>query len=353
MPTPLTVLRLLSRLATVGWLICLLPAAARAEAPPATYRVVDATPAFWRYWEHARELDQAEQVRLFLEQVVAAYPDLYTARVLGLDEKRPLREELAKRYPKYFQFVSPHFDTMSRLSKELQQKLPLYEARFRHEFPDMSYTGEVYFLNSLGAFDGATREVKGKTALLFGVEMIAAIYGPTADVEPFFDHELFHIYHKQFMDPGAEDTLAAALWREGLATYVAQALNPNVSERILFGLPEDMPTRARPLLPKLAAELRAKLDSQAPEEYAAFFLANAPRQDIPARSGYFVGYQVARELARTRTLAELAHLHGSQLRTALVEALRRLEAPPSRAALPRPQRLPNGRFIASLVPGTS
>jgi uncharacterized protein YjaZ len=163
--------------------------------------------------------------------------------------------------------------------------------------------------------------------------MIAAIYGPTADVEPFFDHELFHIYHSQFPDPGAEDTLARALWREGLATYVAQALNPSVSERILFGLPEDMPARARQLLPKLAAELRTKLDSKDPKEYAAFFLGNGARKDIPARSGYFVGYQVARELARKHTLAQLAHLHGPELRTAIAEALKRLESPPSPAPL--------------------
>jgi hypothetical protein len=335
MLTPFTLLRLLPRLAVVGWLFCLPPAAVRAEAPPATYRIVDATPTFWRYWEQARGLDQAEQVRLFLEQVVTAHPDLYTAEVLGLSEKKPFKEELAKRYPKYFQFVSPHFDTMRRLSEELQQKLPLYDARFRREFPDMSYTGEVYFLISLGGFDGATRQVKGKTALLFGVDMIAAIYGPTADVEPFFDHELFHIYHEQFPDPGAEGTLGRALWREGLATYVSQALNPSVSERVLFGLPEDMPARARQLLPKLAGELRAKLDSKDREEYAAFFLGNGPRKDIPARSGYFVGYQVARELARTRTLSQLAHLHGSELRTAIVEALRRLESPPA-AKSPRP-----------------
>jgi hypothetical protein len=295
--------------------------------------VVDATPTFWRYWEQAQGLDQAEQVRLFREQVVAAHPELYTAEVLGLDEKQPFGVELAKRYPKYFQWVSPHFDTMRRLSTELRQKLPLYEAHFRRAFPDLSYTGEVYFLNSLGAFDGATRQVKGQTALLFGVDVIAAIYGPTADVEPFFDHELFHIYQKQFPDPEAENTVAGALWREGLATYVAQALNPGVSERILFGLPEDMPARARELLPKLAAELRAKLDSKTSEDYQAFFLGNTPRKDIPARSGYFVGYQVARELARTRTLAELAHLHGPGLRTALEEALRRLEAAGSAPAV--------------------
>jgi hypothetical protein len=319
-------LRFLPRHISLGLLLCALPSAAWADAPPFSYRVVDAMPTFWRYWEKAHGLPEAEQVRLFHKQVVAAHPDLYTANVLGFDAQRPFDAELAKRYPKYFQWVSPHFDTMRRLSAELRLQLPSYEARFRRTFPDLRYTGEVYFLNSLGAFDGATRQVKGKTALLFGVDVIATIYGATANVEPFFDHELFHIYHEQFPNPEAEGTVAGALWREGLATYVAEALNPGVSEHILFGLPEDMPARARGMLPKLAAELREKLDSKTPEDYQAFFWGNSPRQDIPARSGYFVGYQVARELARTHTLTELAHLRGPDLRAALEAALRRLES---------------------------
>ncbi|KFE58447.1 hypothetical protein [Hyalangium minutum] len=318
-------LRALPQVVCLAMLCCVPSATVPARASPSTYRVVDAMPTFWQYWEQAQGLEQAEQVRLFREQVVAAHPALYTAEVLGFDAKQPFEAELARRYPKYWQWVSPHFDTMRRLSEELRQKLPFYEARFRQTFPDLNYTGEIYFLNSLGAFDGATRQVKGRTALLFGVDVIAAIYGPTADAESFFDHELFHIYQEQFSDLGTEDTVAGALWHEGLATYVAQALNPGVSERMVFGLPEEMPARARALLPKLAAELRVKLDSKSPEDYQAFFLGNSPRQDIPARSGYFVGYLVARELARTRPLAELAHLHGSELRTAMEEALRQME----------------------------
>ena len=39
----------------------------------------------------------------------------------------------------------------------------------------------------------------GQQALLFGLDMMAYVYGNDADPEPFFDHELFHIYHSQFL----------------------------------------------------------------------------------------------------------------------------------------------------------
>jgi len=158
------------------------------------------------------------------------------------------------------------------------------------------------------------------------VDVIAAIYGQKADLEAFFDHELFHIYHQQFPDPELEDTIARALWKEGLATYVGWTLNPETPESVIFALPADMPARTRAMLPKLAGELRGKLDSKSPEDYQNFFFGNSKREDIPARSGYYVGYLVARELARDRSLPELARLHGKPLRDAIEGVLRKFEA---------------------------
>jgi hypothetical protein len=315
---------LLLRTLTCGLLLLLsLPALA---TPKPTYTVRDLTPTFWRFWDEARGKPEAEQLRLLREHVVATHPDVYTAEVLNLDTTLPLDEALAQRWPRFLAFAGKHLDTARGLSASLKQDLPRYEARFRRTFPDLAYTGEVYFVSSLGAFDGGTRQVKGRTALLFGVDVIAAIHGEKADLEAFFDHELFHIYHKQFPDPELEGSIAHALWKEGLATYVAATLNPETPESLLFGLPADMPERSRATLPTLAAELRTRLGSKSPEDYKTFFLGNAQREDIPARSGYYVGYLVARELGRTRSLPELARLQGRPLRDAIDGVLRQLES---------------------------
>jgi hypothetical protein len=315
-----------SRTFTLGLLLFVsLPALATPKAA-STYTVKDLTPTFWRFWDEARGKPEAEQLRLLRERVIAAHPDVYTAEVLTLDTSRPFDEALARRWPRFLSFTGAHLDTARTLSASLKQDLPRYEARFRKTFPDLAYTGEVYFLASIGAFDGGTREVKGRTALLFGVDVIATVYGEKANLEAFFDHELFHIYHEQFPDPELQGTIARALWKEGLATYVGWTLNPETPESVIFGLPVGMPDRARAMLPKLAGELRAKLDSKSPEDYRDFFFGNSKREDIPARSGYYVGYLVARELARDRSLPELARLRGKPLREAIEAALRKLEA---------------------------
>lgn len=293
-------------------------------APRPKYQVHDLTQTFWRYWDQAQGLPEAEQVRLFEEQVIAAHPDVYTAKVLSLDAEKPLREELLRRWPRFLKFVGERLPLARKLSESIGRDLPRYDARFRAAFPDFDYDGEVYFLVAVGAFDGATRRVKDRTALLFGVDVMAAVYGEDADPKSFFDHELFHIYHSPRLEPAFSATLAGALWREGLAVYVADQLNPGTPEAVLFGLPLESPARVRADLPRLAALMRSKLGSTAREDYLPFFTGSGDGQDIPARGGYTLGYLVVKELAGGRDLKTLANLDGEPLRAEIEGALERL-----------------------------
>jgi hypothetical protein len=283
--------------------------------------VVDATPLYWAFEEKARGAPLEEQARLFRRMVVDARPELYTAEVLGFEESKPFDEQLAARYTRVAPMIAPLLPTMRRLSTDLVRDLPAHEASFRRTFPDLAYDGEIYFLASLGGFDGGTRSVKGRTALLFGIDMIAYVYGPDARLGPLFDHELFHIYHEQFPDAEAGERIYRKLWEEGLATYVARTLNPDADERTIFGLPEDMPARSRAMLPRLAGMLREKIDSTEKDDYKMFFWGGQAGGEIPQRSGYYVGHAVVERIGRGRALPELARLRGAALRDAVRGAL--------------------------------
>ena len=309
-------------------LALLVPRTAPARAP--RYRVHDLTPTFWRYWDEAHALPAPEQLRLFQERVVAAHPHVYTPRVLSLDADRPLGEALAAHWPRFLGFVGPHLPLARELSARVGQDLPRYDSRFRKAFPDFAYAGDVYFLVSRGVFDGATRPVEGKTALLFGTDVMAAVYGRDADPESFFHHELFHLYHDQFPDPALGGTLARSLWVEGLAVYVAEQLNPGTPEPVLFGLPRGMPDAVRERLPELAARLRARLDSREKADTQQWFSGQSLEGEVPGRAGYYLGYLMAKELGKTRTPGALARLRGTPLRRELERALRRLEKTPAK-----------------------
>jgi hypothetical protein len=143
--------------------------------------------------------------------------------------------------------VPANIAAMRKLNDSLEGDLPLYLNDFQKAFPDFGCQNPIYLLVSLGAFDGGVRSVNDSPALLFGVDVIARIHSQD-ELGALFDHELFHMYHRQItgMGGGRGDPLYRALWEEGLATYVSGVLNPRVGESAILDGPEDLAARAKP-----------------------------------------------------------------------------------------------------------
>jgi hypothetical protein len=57
------------------------------------------------------------------------------------------------------------------------------------------------------------------------------------------------------------------------------------------------------------------------------FSAERTESGIPPRSGYYVGYRVAEKLAATRSIVDLVHLRGPELKLAVMSALENLQKP--------------------------
>lgn len=304
-----------------------------ATAPPLRaqargYRVVDLMPAYWAFHALAEGMGTSEAAKLFVDTVARRHPEVYATHVLLLRPGVSYEEEIARRYLVMASRLEGKTALMKRLSTSIATDLTRYETRFREEFADLDYRGDIYFMNSLGGFDGGVRQVKGRTALLFGIDMIAWVYGEEADPQPFFHHELFHMYHAQFGGLGRDPNkprVIEGLWAEGLATWVAHALNPQAPELAIFGLPRETPQRAQAMLSELAPRLLADLDSDRLEDYTRWFIGTReadPSQ--PGRAGYYLGYLIARRLAATRTLPQLARTPLAELRPAIEAALREM-----------------------------
>ncbi|MRD47424.1 hypothetical protein GHT07_09055 [Caenimonas koreensis DSM 17982] len=304
-----------------------LVAACMAHAADPTYRVINTMPDYWKYEAAAKGLDANAQLKLFRELVIERYPEIYTARVIGLDETKPVDVELAKRFVRTQRMMGDKTAQIRAVSDSIAADLPRYEAKFRQTFPDLDFRGNIYFMHTLGGFDGGTRKIDGKTTLLFGVDMIGYVYGADVDPQPFFHHELFHLYHDQFKGNGAHSTLfAGALWREGLATYVAQALNPQASGVSIFALPKSTPDRVKADLPRIARDMRQLLDSRDKKDYQRYFTGARENGEPPQRAGYYVGYLIASKLGKTHTLQELAKMPFAQVRVKIEKALEEMEA---------------------------
>lgn len=286
-------------------------AGAQPLQPTTDCRVTDLMPSFWPYWEAARDAEPADQYRLFNQMLRAPNAELYDSILQGL----PIGpDELV---PRAMRLMRPFEPTMRALSGQLAAELPRQLAMFRESFPDFRCTTPIYFLFAVGAFDGATRQVGGRAALLFGMDVIARIHGQL--LTPLVVHELFHVHHDAVV-PNSPHRLYWAVWKEGLATYVSRRLNPNVAETQVCCLP-DVPA-VTAAMPTLIPELLSRLDSETQADYARYLLGGAT--DIPARSGYYLGYRVAAQLGESRSLAQLARLPPEAVRPLLESALRAL-----------------------------
>lgn len=299
-------------------------AAPTVAAPASSWTVVDLMPGWWRAAGESAGAGPAEQRAAFRRHLVDAHPEAFSEEVLSLDRTAPF--DLDARIDAFLVEAPALEPVMRRLSQQVAADLPRHRASFEAAFPSFAWKGRVYFTVSLFAFDGAVREIGGAPALLFGLDKVAKLHGDQASLAPLFHHELFHVYHVEQGKPfegSEENRMYQALWAEGLAVHVARALNPGATNQQLV-LTDDMVRRGEAMLPALAAELLANLDSTDPAFYRDWFRGAGKRQDIPIRVGYFLGMRVAEVLGRGRSLQELAMLRDPTLRQEIARALETL-----------------------------
>jgi hypothetical protein len=126
--------------------------------------VVNLMPLFWGFWEGAKDQPQPEQVRLFKEMVAKEHPEVYNEGVLGVGSDAP---NLDAQIADFLRGASSDVAATRETSDALDHDLPGYLGEFKKAFPDFRCESPIYFLVSLGAFDGAGRSVNGTPAMLF------------------------------------------------------------------------------------------------------------------------------------------------------------------------------------------
>lgn len=305
-------------LALLAALLLTAPSAARTLAP---LHLVDLTDDFDAVWTRTEKLPDAERAPAFKAAFAEILPGFYSEtrlkRTAAQYDERLLKG--LKAYPDQradIVRVAGEFDGMFQPARQT----------FEAQFGPMQGYPPIYLVNSLGEFDGGTRELSGATVLLFGADMIAR-YHATGRVEPFFHHELFHLYHERAFAGCPQ--IWCSLWTEGLAVHVAKTLTPDATDdELLLTQPE--PIRAQVEANRTAAvcAVVARLDDTSDEAGEALFSFRRMSPELPPRFGYYVGYLVAAELGKTRTPVQLAKVQPNDVRAEVGRALRTLATCP-------------------------
>jgi hypothetical protein len=285
-----------------------------AEAERAQY--VDLTAHFSRFVDETAGMEGTARIALFHKQMDTLLPGFYAPR-FGLTPAqydaniaRALGESKARR--------REH----ERVQREFPAAFYAGLQHFRRAFAGFTLDVPVYLVHSVGEMDGGTRELGGKTHLIFGADVIAQLHEP-GDLTAFLDHELFHVENgKHFPDC---EQVWCPLWAEGLATYAAKVMNPGASDReLLLTVPKPIRPAVEANWPGALCFVRSKLFSADPADVGALFVGGADENEFPERFGYFVGMRVIEELGGEYELPELARMSPDRAKSVLMVSLDRM-----------------------------
>ena len=289
-----------------------------ASAAPASFRIHNLMPDFWRFWAAAQGRPVARQAELWQTLYVKPH------RALFDDLAAACKDEFAPAWARanYFPNLPAIVAGMRGADSGLPRKLSAARQRFLRMFPDMRWSGDVYLMASGYCFNGRAQIIAGHEAILLGIDTRVAL--GQKDPIPDMTHELFHRYHYQFFDfkPSSGYPLWTTLWAEGMALYVAERLNPQATDADLSLFPVGMPGRVDGRRQELAADfLKAFGATDEADARKWFNDGNSKDPVIPARAGYELGALVAREIAQRYSIQTMAHWSRRQAEPQIQAAL--------------------------------
>jgi hypothetical protein len=294
--------------------VCLVPCSAGVESKAPDY--IDITAQFSRFVDETTGMAPAARVALFHTEMDVLLPGFYAPR-FGLTQAE---------YDARIVSALEGFSGLRARYEQVQRDFPAaFDAGIRHfrkVFPGFTPDVPIYLLHSVGEMDGGTRELRGRTHLIFGADVIAQIH-ESRDLTPFLDHELFHVENgKYFADC---DQVWCLLWAEGLATYAAKIMNPGADDQqLLLTSPKPIRAAVDANWPAALCFTRARLFSAESTDMQALFVGGAGNGQFPDRFAYYVGLRVIEELGGTHSLPKLAKMRPEKARAALTDAIERL-----------------------------
>lgn len=294
-----------------------------AAPPPRTtgLQLVDTTGDFDRIWTATRDIPDDRRAEAFEAAFAKVLPGFYAAdRVKDFMTPEKYQAFVLKGLKAY----PDRKAGIQRVSRQFSGLIGPAQASFEKAFGPMRGYPPVYVVVSFGEFDGGTRDLPEGTRLMFGADMIDRLHS-NSPIQPFFHHELFHLLHRRTF---AEcEIVWCGLWTEGLATYVASRLNPGASdESLLLTEPKPLRDAVEAHRTEAICAVRTRLDSTDMQEAGPMFMGGSRQisPNLPPRFAYYVGYLVAQDLGRARSLKQLAALKNAQVKPLIVQSLDRM-----------------------------
>jgi hypothetical protein len=263
---------------------------------------------FLNYYALSKDLPDDLKIKYFGTEVYDKAPLIYENIYNDIKWIGQVPDDRILRFVNEFKSIENNFKELSgKLNVQFDSSL----AKFQKTFPDFKPDFDVCILHSLGIRAGGPVKIQDKTVLMFGVDQMAK-YFSFQNFNPFFQHELAHIYHSQHFAPidsekYSNDAFYNFLWREGLAVYISSVLNPYARDIEIF-MVDSLPQKTTNVIQIIARDLAENLYSTDKKLIEKYFWKSSKDTIIPQTAGYYLGYLLVKEIAKEYSLVELVKL---------------------------------------------
>lgn len=302
--------------------------AAASDAPSPTIAA-----SFEAFWHAARGLPFEQQETLWDRYIEQPRQELYDWVVWEKRDYPAWQKEKDSALKARFATYVKMGNQIPEAAASLDAAIPVQVTRFRMLFPDAPANPAVAVVLAPD-FDSKTGVLKDGTPVL--ALSIDTLLLEKADPNILFPHELFHLYDANHAGitndgvmPGTKLTLP--LFEEGLATYVSTQVTPahRDGEYLLQANLGALPASR---LPEVAQRFLADADAPTIDPahhsmaFGRWFEGNdTPFQaDLPNRSGYWLGLNLIRQMAKSHTLQQMASWGPAEAQQRTLMALRQM-----------------------------
>lgn len=267
--------------------------------------LLDTFPTFLEWWERAAGQSLGEQIDGWATEYMARWPALLTMQMedfasQGLDWRQVARERV-------FPYLAERLSAMREAYQNLREVCgPLYLRA--QEVTGFDGSATFVFYVGIGCGAGWVTSLNGEPAILFGLESIAECdWSEREAVRGLVAHEMGHLVHHSWRAQEGKSPGSGPWWQlyeEGFAQYC---------ETLLLGSENWHQARSwegwlewcRTHRAWLAAEFLKTVIAGRPVNafFGSWFEIEGMKE-----TGYFLGYEVIRELAKRLDLRVIALL---------------------------------------------
>jgi len=267
--------------------------------------ILDTFPSFQDIWQKAKHLELPEQVEAWHSQYMGFWPDLLQQQLEDYSAQDVDWREIA--VEKVFPFIPERLSLMdSSHSILLSSLIP----SFSKASGTLGFTFPVIFVIYVGIGCGAgwATRFRGKPAVLFGLENIVECGWTRMEaIRGLIAHEIGHLVHWDWREQvGLVDGSGPwwQLYEEGFAQR-CEVLVQGTWHQTLADECDDWLEWCRENRASLAAQFLARADREADvrDFFGSWFVIGGR-----AQTGYFLGYEIIRELEGDMGLKEIARL---------------------------------------------